>query len=187
MYYSGTKNLSKKSNLYFEAEQRWRKHASEMHLYYFGIYYGYYFSNCFEVRPGYRQWWRIVRGKWEPLYTPLLDGIYSNSYGKWKFRNRSRGEILIFGEDRKSEWRFRNLTEIKLPIALGKMELTPYIFDEVFFRETVGFVQNRISGGGEFKITDKLTGRIGYIYRTLKGARQWNVDNVLATYFKYKF
>lgn len=136
----------------------------------------------------YRQIWTsvIAQGKWRPVYNPLADAILKGEWRKWKWNDRNRVQYLIF-ESRDNLWEYRNRLTITSPWKIGFMKLNPFAFDEVFFREKLGFHQNRLAFGFHIPFTKDSTGSIYYLLRHIEIRKKFKRHHVFNVYMHFKY
>lgn len=111
--------------------------------------------------------------KWE-----LFDCAMSNR-GRFEYRNR---------EDAEDFWQYRNKFTMKLPFKFTKVQIQPYIADEIFIDfDEERLNRNRLYSGFSMKLTKNLKGEIFYLWQRSKKDDKWSGLNVLGTKLKLSF
>ncbi|UCG34762.1 MAG: DUF2490 domain-containing protein [Candidatus Omnitrophota bacterium] len=111
--------------------------------------------------------------KWE-----LFDCAMSNR-GRFEYRDREDAEDL---------WQYRNKFTVKLPFKLTKVQIQPYIADEIFIDfDQERLNRNRLYTGFSMKFTKSLKGEIFYLWQSSKKSGKWSDLNVLGTKLKLSF
>jgi len=190
--YWNTESISKKINddwkIALVQEFRWGDNArnpyynhSDLGIVYSGL------ASWLDVGINYRHVHEEKSNDWKVENRPHL-----NADVKWKlfdvaFSNRGRLEYRN-REDADNYWRYRNKFSIKLPLQLTKLEIQPYLADEIFYDFDVETLnRNRLYGGFGFKIIKNLKGEIYYLWERTEKSDKWNDINVLGTKLKLSF
>ncbi|MCI5051696.1 MAG: DUF2490 domain-containing protein [Simkaniaceae bacterium] len=173
----------------YSSEQRYAKNASRLVEYFFQAGFGYNITPWLALTPQYRQIFerRKSGGDFNPSYAPMLDIKFHGPYRGWYFTNRCRA-MYVFTNQLKDFWIYRNLYEMRLPIEVTRLKIRPYLADEFFFRQYVGFAQNRVYIGARAQLNPNTTENIYFLYRnrkTLNG--QWLHENILGIEFSFTF
>jgi hypothetical protein len=105
----------------------------------------------------------------------------------FKFDDRSRLEYNHF-DYKGDRGTYRNKLTIKAPWKLTKLQIQPYLSDEVFFvfDDNENFNKNRFSAGIGMTIFKNLKADIYYMLQSSK-SRRWSDTNILGTKFKLAF
>lgn len=176
-FFNSTKfKINERKRFYFENEERWGDQISHLILTYVQLRYGVQIGKYFEVAPGYRQQWDLVGEKWQPRYDPLVDITWTHKFGKWQVRDRVRSHYF-FKPDGDNHWTIRNFTQLSLDLK----SLSPFVADEVFFREYVGFFENRLLLGAQVPVSDKLKCSVYYMWRRVKPV-SWVSTRIFGTF-----
>ena len=138
---------------------------------------------------GYRQIFEKTGDKFKEENAPYgIATLFWESAG-FKFDDRSRLEYRHF-DYKTDSWRYRNKITVKFPWKFTKLEVQPYIADEIFLSfNGINLNQNRFSSGLGFKITKNMKGEIYYMLQSNKssGTCVWKDANVLGTKLKIAF
>jgi hypothetical protein len=86
-------------------------------------------------------------------------------------------------------WRYRNKLTMKLPWKFTRIEIQPYLADEIFvgFGGISQFNQNRFSSGLLMNLTKNIKAEIYYMLQSTKGSGKWLDANVLGTKLRVLF
>lgn len=161
------------SNLYY--------HRTDLSVTYSGI------TDWLDAGVSYRHVFEEKSSDWKQENRPHL-----NAAVKWKisdidFSNRVRFEYRN-REDAENYWRYRNKFSIKFPFKLTKLNIQPYVADEIFYdfnEETLN--KNRVYAGFGFTIFKNLKAEIYYLLESSKTGKDWKDTNVLGTKLKFAF
>jgi hypothetical protein len=174
--------------LAFEEEFRWGDNAREFFYQHYDAGLSYTLNKYWNVGGGYRQIYELNKGKFKPENAPYITATLSLSGGGFVFDSRSRFEYRHF--DYKSDsGRYRNKFTLKYPLKLQKLEIQPFVSDEVFlsFIRADQFNQNRLSAGLGINIVKNIKAEIYYMLVTVKSSGKWADANVLGTKLKIAF
>ncbi len=181
------KPIGKKMGLLFRAEQRWAGDSSTLYFQYLQGNVRLDLTDWLEFAPGYRQSFILnnqIR-KWHKTYAPMFFLILHKDWKGWEASLRHQVQYLIFQENRPNEWLFRFRPMLFFPIEFGKIKAKPYLFDELFFTDRVGFFENRAGGGLRFPFFESFIGQIEYIYRSLWNGQRWLNQSVIRIYARF--
>jgi hypothetical protein len=96
-----------------------------------------------------------------------------------EYRNRENKEDLF---------RLRNQATVKFPFSFTKLNLQPYIAEEVFINLGENNInQNRLSAGFSSKLSKNVNVGVYYLWKTSKITGGWRDTNVIGTQFKFLF
>jgi hypothetical protein len=112
----------------------------------------------------------------------------SLKWKRWgfKFKDRSRGEYRnIAGED---AFRYRNQFKIAYPLEIKKLQVTPYMSNEIFYDgDKDEWNQNRFISGLTFRLTRFANVSVYYMLRSKRSGHDWDEFNVLGSNFSLSF
>lgn len=182
------KKISERVVIAIENEQRWGGDISTLYFSYVQSRIFFTVTDWLQVVPGFRERrsLRTREDKWISAHEPLLDIFLSTSICEWQIRDRQRAQYII-EEDRPNLWQYRHLVTLISPWKWGKMRLNPFIADEVFFRETLGFFENRFQLGARIPLGDYDFFTFYYMRRLIKNSEQWIHQNVIWLWIGYTF
>ncbi len=178
--------LCDKLKLYLDGELRYGDNGSILYLWYIQTRLDYSPCNWLDFTPGYRQLYvlRPSDRQWLLIYDPLLDITLKGKWGRWQFADRNRTQYLLF-ESGPTLWQYRNRILAISPWKVGG--LNPQISNEFFFRENVGYAENRFSIGGTFQTTKSSKVSLNYTLRDQKRADIWKRHHVIWAIFNQSF
>jgi len=180
--------INKDAKIAFEEEFRWGDNASEFYYKHYDVGFFYNLEKWLNIGGGYRHIYELKKGKFkvenEPYVTTTL---LWDSLG-FKFDDRNRLEYRHFDYQNDS-WRYRNKIAAKLPWKFTKLEIQPYVSDEIFigFSTISELNQNRFSPGLSMNLTKNLKAEIYYMLQSTKVGGKWVDANVLGTKLKIAF
>jgi len=180
--------LNKDLKFALEEEFRWGDNASEFFYQHYdaGIFYN--LNKWLNVGGGYRQVYELKSAKFKEENEPYLTATLS--YQKqWVFESRNRLEYRHF-DYQVDSWRYRNKFTLKFPWKFTRIEVQPYLADEVlvnFGSGTNQLSQNRFSSGMGTNLTKNLKAEIYYMLVSTKGTDTWTQANVLGAKLKLSF
>ncbi len=181
--------INKDSKIAFEQEFRWGNNAGEFYYQHYDVGFFYNLKEYLNIGGGYRQIYDLVKGKFLPCEEPYLTLTLSSAFKGFNLEDRSRMEYNEF--DYKVDfWRYRNKFTLKLPWKFTRIEIQPYISDEIFIvfdGLPSDLNQNRFSSGLSMKLTKNLKAEIYYMLQSSKGSIKWADVNVLGAKLKALF
>jgi hypothetical protein len=181
--------INKKTKIVLEQEFRWGDNATEFYYQHYdaGIFYD--FTKWLNAGGGYRQIYELYKQKFRPDNDPYLTLTLLGELKGFKLDNRSRMEFNDF--DYKTDfWRYRNKTTLKFPWKFTKLEIQPFVSEEVFVvfgGLPAKFNQNRLSAGLGFNIIKHVKGEVYYMLQSARWNSTWKESNVLGTKIKISF
>jgi hypothetical protein len=179
--------INKNAKILFEEEFRFGDDAREFYYHHYDISFIYLFTKFFEFGGGFRQIYEKKSGKFKEENSPFVKAILKYSLFGFDLDDGNRFEYRNFDYS-PDLWRYRNKLTVKFPWELTKLEIRPYLANEIFFDfEDATLSRNRFYSGLGFKIFKSVTGEIYYLLQTTKGIDTWTDANVLGTKIKIVF
>jgi hypothetical protein len=180
--------INDKTKIALEEEFRWGDNANQFYYHHYDLGLSYALNKYLNVGGGYRQVYELKSGSFKPEEEPYITTTLLGSLKGFKFDDRNRLEYRHFSYQTDA-WRYRNKLTVKSPWKFTKMEIQPYISDELFvgFGTISQFNENRFSSGLTFNLTKNIKAEIYYMLRCTKGADTWVDTNVLGTKLKLAF
>ena len=182
--------LKKDLKLVFEQEFRWGNDASEFYYQHYDAGLAYALNKSWTVGGGYRQIYArtAVNKPWRPESDPYFFFTYFGDLAGFKFDDRNRFEYQYFSYQ-VDTGRYRNKFTIKAPSKFTKLEIQPFISDEIFIMigNDQGLNQNRLSGGLGFSLTKNIKAELYYMLLSSKSNNIWKDTNVFGTKLKVAF
>lgn len=181
--------INKNVKVALEEEFRWGDNAGE-------FFYQHYDAGIFRtlnkywnIGVGYRHIYELKSGDFKMENAPYVTATLFLEKQGFLFDSRSRLEYRHFDYQTDS-WRYRNKFTLKFPWKFTKIQLQPYLGDEIligFGNGTNEFNQNRFSAGVGMNLYKSLKGEVYYMLVSTKSSGRWNDANVLGTKFKISF
>jgi len=124
---------------------------------------------------------------WKNEYRPNADGIIRVNWQNFTMEDRNRIEYRI-REDADDGWRYRNKSSVTFPPLWKKINLRPYIADEVFADFIVGKLNcNRLYVGVKARLIKHLKADVFYLWQASLSGGDWTNYNVLGVKLKMDF
>ena len=180
--------INKDSKLAFEEEFRWGDNASEFYYHHYDVGFFYSLEKWLNIVGGYRHIYELKKGKFKLENEPYLVATLLGDLKGFKLEDRNRLEYRHF-DYQDDSWRYRNKVTVKLPWKFTKLEIQPYLSDEIFisFDGATELSQNRFSPGLAMNLTKNLKAEIYYMLQSGKSSGKWVDTNVLGTKLKLVF
>lgn len=166
--------------LKFTEETRYGDNVSKFYYSYIQALIAYQPVRWISIEPGYRQVYKresATSDNFDFEYSPMMDVILKKSFPVWHIMDRNRVQYLIF-QSNENHWVYRNLLRFTNQRKFPLIGMNFYIEDEVFFRENLGFNENRTSLGLSRAMGKHASFDLFYIARYVKSASTWNYNNV---------
>ncbi|MCX5709803.1 MAG: DUF2490 domain-containing protein [Candidatus Omnitrophica bacterium] len=184
--------LNKTSKLVFEQEFRLGNNASDFYYQHYDIGYVYDVNKHLNVGLGYRYIKEMQNKSFRVENEPYLVATLFWDLAGFKFDSRNRFEYRTYDYNKVDSGRYRNKITMKFPWKFTKIEIQPYLSDEIFVRfNGTDLNQNRAYAGLSFLITKNLRGEVYYMLQSTKNyistGSTWTDANVLGTKLKLSF
>lgn len=171
-----------------EQEFRWGDNASELFYQHYDMGAFYSFTKWFSAGAGYRHVLLKSKGKYLIENEPYIHVTVTGEFKGFKLESRNRFEYDHF--DYRSDYgRYRNKFTLRFPWKWTKIQIQPFVADEVFlcYTKSDAFNQNRFSAGFGVDITKNIKGDIFYMLQSYKSGETWFDANIFGTKFKFSF
>lgn len=179
--------IDKNSKIALEEEFRWGDNANDFYYHHYDAAIIYGVNKYFDVGLGYRQVYEKKSGDFKEENQPNLNAAVKWEFLGYKLEDRSRLEYRHFDYQTDS-WQYRNKFTMKLPWKFTRIEIQPYLADEVFLNfDGTAFTKNRFFSGLGLNLTKNLKAEIYYLLQSSKSAHKWTDANVLGTKIKLLF
>lgn len=180
--------VNDKTKIALEEEFRWGDNAHQFYYQHYDLGLFYALNQYLNAGAGYRQVYELKSGKFKPEEEPYVTATFLGDLKGFKFDDRNRLEYRHFNYQADS-WRYRNKLTVKFPWKFTKIEIQPYVSDELFvgFGTISQFNENRFSCGLTVNLAKNLKAEIYYMLRCSKGAGSWVDTNALGTKLKLAF
>ncbi len=158
-----------------------RDNFDDRFLGYTGASIGRQLSDSFSLRLGYRRAWFRFSEDWQPEDRLMLEGYYAVRPRGFRISNRLRAEFRWF-DWRDDDIRLRNEITVEAPWALTRLQLKPYLEEEVFYSTNAGrFEANWLGGGLAWRPAKGIKLKLGYRWNRFRAGDDWANRNVLVT------
>jgi len=179
--------MSKEFKLAFEEEFRWGDNANDFYYHHYDAAFIYGVNKYLDVGLGYRQIYEKKKGEFKEENQPNINAAVKWEFLGYKLEDRSRLEYRHY-DYQTDFWQYRNKFTMKLPWKFTKIEIQPYLADEIFLSfDGTAFTRNRFFSGLGFNLTKNLKAEIYYLLQASKSAHKWTDANVLGTKIKLLF
>lgn len=180
--------INKDAKIALEEEFRWGDNANEFYYHHYDIGFFYNLQKYLNLGGGYRHIYELKKGKFKLENEPYVTLTLLWDLSGFKFEDRNRMEYRHFDYQADSG-RYRNKITMKLPWKFTKLEIQPFVSDEIFvgFGGTNQFNQNRFSSGLGMNLTKSIKAEIYYMLVSAKSSGIWLDSNVLGTKIKFTF
>ncbi|MBP7216878.1 MAG: DUF2490 domain-containing protein [Candidatus Omnitrophica bacterium] len=181
--------INKDWKLAFEQEFRWGDSAHEFFYQHYDVSMYYSLNKYITLGGGYRYIKNLVRNDFKLEQEPAVMAAVAWDWKDFKFEDRNRFEYQHFTYQ-DDAWRYRNKFTVKAPWKFTRLEIQPYLADEImvsFGNSKDEFNQNRASAGLGMKLTDNLRSELYYTLVTAKSSGAWKDSHVLGTKVKVTF
>ncbi|MFA6636995.1 MAG: DUF2490 domain-containing protein [Candidatus Omnitrophota bacterium] len=141
-----------------------------------------------DIKAGYRHIFNKGKKHWEYENAPNFNAIVKFDVWGFKVSDRSRIEYRNI-EDKKNNWRYRNQLKARFSLRFEKVEVAPYLADEIFLdcSNRGELTRNRLYSGIELGMFKHIVVDVYYLWQTSKGKSGWVDYNVLGTKLKVSF
>ncbi len=166
-----------KFTLKWSMENRFRDQATEHFTFNTTLGFDYKFFKWLSAGSYYR--YEKKKGK-AGENRPFFEVVLKTPWKPVVVKNRQRFEIRIFPDD--TWFRYRNLTQISHYFGERPVSYTPYIQDEVFIEQGVGFNENRLDVGNAFGVlNDQLAFAFYYRWQRKESGNMWENNHIFGT------
>jgi len=150
-----------------------RDDFGEYHAYTVGIGLGYRMTDTIHLRAGYRQNRTSLPGQWVREDRPYIEFAHQFDWGGIGIRNRGRMEFRKIPGVRK-ETRYRHQLIVEAPWKLTRLQLQPYLEEELFYSlDQDRVAMNWMSAGIAWKVSAHLKLRLAYRWVTQRAGSSW--------------
>jgi hypothetical protein len=184
-------NLNKNSRLTLEEEFRWGDDADEFYYQHYDLGYAYDLNKHLTLGLNYRQVYekKQAHGKFKAEERPHLNATLKYMLAGFKLDDRNRLEYRHFNYQTDS-WRYRNKFTLTFPWKFTRLQIQPYVADEIFLPlNGINLSRNRFYAGFGFTFSKNLKAEVYYLLQSTKSSNTcvWTQANVLGTKIKLVF
>ena len=178
--------LSKNWRIKVTEEFRFGGNAGSFYYNHTDVGINYLLNEYLELSANYRQAFQKKNKKWDPEYNPHINGTIKVKLYDFVFKDRNRFEYKI-KESSDNSWRYRNKLSADLPFKWTKLNIQPFVADEIFYSfDESRLNRNRVYAGLKMFFLENLKGEIYYMCQSTKGS-EWKECNILGTSLKLVF
>ena len=179
--------INKDLRLACEEEFRWQDNANEFYYHHYDVGLFYNLKKYLNIGVGYRHVYELKKGKFKLENEPYVTTTLLWDLKGFKFEDRNRMEYRHFDYQADS-WRYRNKFTVKLPWKFTRLEIQPYLADEIFLDlQNKAFSRNRFYSGLCMSLTKNLKAEIYYLLQSTRSRASWIDANILGTKVKLSF
>lgn len=179
--------LNDKLKLFTQEEFRFGDDAGNLYYQHYEIGLSYPVNNSLDISLAYRHVLEKKNGEFKTENEPNINAILKWQMCDFKLSNRFRLEYRHF-DYTTDMWRFRNMLTLRFPWKFTKLEIQPYLADEVFFvSKGTGLNTNRAYAGLSFSLFKNFKADLYYMMQSTKSKYKWTAVNVLGTKLKLIF
>jgi len=179
--------VNKGSKITLEEEFRWADNAGEFFYHHYDAGFVYSINKHIDLGANYRQVYEKKKGDFREENRPHLNAALKYDVYGFKIDDRNRIEYRHF-EYQADAWRYRNKFTIKFPWKFTKLQIQPYLADEIFLDlQNKAFSRNRFYSGVGVNVTKNIKGEVFYLLQSSRSGKIWVDSNVLGTKLKILF
>ena len=181
--------INKDMKATLEEEFRWADNADEFYYHHYDAGMNYACNKQLSLGGGYRHIYELKKGKFKQENAPYIVATLSGESKGFSLESRNRVEYRHF-DYQPDSWRYRNKFTLRAPWKFTKIEIQPFVSDEIlasFASGTNQLNQNRISCGIGMQLLKSLKAEAYYMRVSSKSSGKWSDVNVLGTKIKLLF
>jgi len=180
--------INKDLKVALEEEFRWGDNSKEFYYHHYDAGLFYDLSKYLNVGGGYRRVFLKTKGKFRAEDEPYITATLFRNLAGFKFDDRSRLEYQYF-DYQDDSFRYRNKLTVKLPWKFTKLQIQPFLSDEIFIRfdDSAHLNQNRFSCGLGMNLAKNLKTEIYYLLQNSRSVKKWPAVDVLGAKLKILF
>jgi len=180
--------INKDCKTVLEEEFRWGDNANQFYYHHYDMGFFYNLNKYLNLGGGYRHIYELKSGNFKLENEPYVAVVLLWDSAGFKFEDRNRMEYRHFDYQADS-WRYRNKLTVKFPWSFTRLEIQPYIADEILvgFGSANQFNQNRFYSGLGMNLNKNAKAEIYYMLLSTRSFGNWTDANVLGTKLKISF
>ncbi|MFH1621965.1 MAG: DUF2490 domain-containing protein [Candidatus Omnitrophota bacterium] len=175
-------------NMSFEEEFRLGDDAGNLYYHHSDLGFTYSgITDWLDVGVNYRHVFEEKSSDWKQENRPHVNATVKWKMGDVPLSNRARFEYRN-RQDAENYWRYSNKFSVKFPLKFTRLNIQPYIADEIFYdfnEETLN--RNRVYAGFSFTLLKNLKAEIYYLLESNEKSKDWNDTHALGTKLKFSF
>ncbi len=170
-----------------KAEFRYKDDMSDHYYSYVDVGLTYNWSDWLDVSGNYRYITYEASDVWLKENRPHLNAKLKWNWAGLKFCDNNRVEY----RDREAKdnlWRYRNKLKIEYPLKWSKLEISPFVSEEIFYDfHADKRNKNRLEAGLSMRFIKDSKLYVSYQLDSTKNNGDWTDVNCLVTYLKFSF
>ncbi len=156
-----------------------RNNHEEFFFGYTGAALGYQVNDAWSVRAGYRHAWIQPQDDWLEEDRLFAEVYFADRFDGLRLTNRARVEFRFF-DYRDDDIRLRNEITLEAPWSLTRLDLRPYLEEELFYGTNAGrFEANWLGGGLAWRPAKGVKFKVGYRWNRFRVGDDWRNRDVL--------
>lgn len=183
-----TGKINNQSSFFLQIDHRYSNDNEELAQQHSIIGLGYKVNESITISPFYRTVNYRSGQNWLYEHRPSVDFKIKHTISEISLSARTRIERRIYpGKD--NVWRFREQFEVKSGKKLTRLQIQPFIADDIFYQENKdGFYRNWLILGFDVKVLKQLKTRLFYQLQSEEGKdEKWAQTDILAAQFGFDF
>ena len=181
--------INASTRIALEEEFHWGDYASDFFYQHYDLSLIRDLNKYLNMGAGYRQIYEKKGGAFKEENAPYGMATVFYDLAGFKLDSRSRLEYRHF-DYQSDTWRYRNRFSVKSPWKFTRLQIQPYLADEIFTKvSSTDLTQNRFCAGLGVNITKNIKGEVYYMLQSVKNTDtgKWTDANVLGTKLKISF
>jgi hypothetical protein len=193
--YSLNSKLTEKMTAQLSTEARFGADFTRHYYQHAQLSFNYRLTDNFMISPGIRESYSLltssaIRDDWGHNHELLLAMNCNWKMGDWNFSDRNLFHFVHASANQniKNYTLYRNCIKAQLPCCkLTSLQLVPFISDELFFKESVGYFRNRAQIGVTAQLLEKVSMNLFYQWQTTETSTGWRTLNAFGLFFNGSF
>lgn len=185
---SASWRINKLWQLTLEEEFRFGDDASDFYYQHsdFGATYS-GIADWLDIGINYRQIFEEKSDDWKDENRPHLNATVKFKLSDFTCSTRNRFEYRNI-EDADNFWQYTNKLTVNLPLKLTRLEIQPYLADEIFVDfDQEELSRNRLYAGFALKLLQGLKGELFYLWQRSKKTGKWSDYHIIGSKLKLPF
>ena len=175
------------SRIAMEEEVRLGDDGGNLYYHHYDLGYAYDANKHLTLGLNYRQVYDKKNGNFKIENRPHINATLKEEIAGFKLETRNRLEYRHF-DYQEDSWRYRNKFTVKFPWKFTRLQIQPYLADEIFLNlNGIDFNRNRFYSGFTFNLTKNLKAEVYYLFQSAKSSGRWTDANVLGSKLKLAF
>lgn len=192
--YSIDKKLTDKLTAELSTEARFGADSSRLYHQYTQLTFDYRMSDHVVVTPGIRESYDLItssstRDEWGHSHQLMFAVTWNWEICGIKFTDRNRLHFVhpSANQNSKNHTVYRNKIKAVMPCSWTSLNITPYVSDELFFKESEGYHKNRARFGLKADLKENLHMNFFFQWQTTQNPGSWKNLNAVGLDFSGSF